>query len=106
MAQVYRETPRTDTVFFMTPDEIKNIPHDRTVTYAQIIVDYRPHKKDPNRVCITVGRNLITYPGELTTQTAVLVTTKFLWESTINIPGAKFSMIDCDDFYLTTHIDR
>ena len=73
----------------MTPDGIKNIPHDRTVTYAQIIVDYRPHKKDPNRVRITVGGNLITYPGELTTRTTDLVTTKFLWNSTISTPGAE-----------------
>jgi hypothetical protein len=34
LAQVYGETHGTDTVFFMTPDEITNIPHDRTVTYA------------------------------------------------------------------------
>jgi hypothetical protein len=62
----------------MTPNEIKNIPHDRTVTYTRIVVDYRPHKKDPNRVHITVGGNLITYPGELTTQTKDLIMTKIL----------------------------
>ena len=67
MAQGYGERPGTDTVFFMTPDEIKNIPHDRAVTCTKIVVDYRPHKKDSNRVRIIVGGNLITYPGELTT---------------------------------------
>ena len=54
----------------MTIEEIKKIPGDRTVTYARIVIDYRPQKNDPNRVRITVGGNLIDYPGELTTRTA------------------------------------
>jgi hypothetical protein len=63
----------TETIEFMSIDKIKVIPRDRTVTYARIVVDYRPQKKDPNRVCITVGDNLIDYPGELTTRTADLI---------------------------------
>ena len=59
----------------------KNIPKDRTVTYARVVVDYRPQKEDPNRVRITVGENLINYPGELTTRMANLVTAKVLWNS-------------------------
>ena len=47
----------------MTIDEIKQISKDRTVTYARIVVDYQPQKDDPNRVRITVGGNLIDYPG-------------------------------------------
>ena len=31
---------------------IKNIPKDRVVTYAIIVVDYRPQKPDPNRARI------------------------------------------------------
>jgi hypothetical protein len=38
----------TETIEFMSIDEIKQIPKDRTVTYARIVVDYRPQKKDPN----------------------------------------------------------
>ena len=67
----------------MTHDEIKRILKDRTVTYARIVVDYRPQKDDPNRVHITVGGNLIDYPFELTTRTADLTTSKILWNSTI-----------------------
>ena len=37
----------TNTCFFMTHDEIKRIPKDRTVTYARIVVDYRDKKADP-----------------------------------------------------------
>ena len=64
----------------MTVDEIRKIPPDRVVTHARIVVDYRPQKSDPNRVRITVGGNLLKddYPGELTTRTADLTTSKIL----------------------------
>ena len=35
----------TNTVLFMDLDEIKTIPRDQVVTYARIVVDYRPQKK-------------------------------------------------------------
>eukprot|EP00804_Cyclotella_cryptica_P017218 CCRYP_013146-RA/>CCRYP_013146-RA protein AED:0.42 eAED:0.42 QI:0/-1/0/1/-1/1/1/0/225 len=88
LAQGWDGSTGTNTIFFMSHDEIKKIPWDRTVTYARIVVDYRPQKDDPNRFHINVGGNLINYPGELTTQTANLTTVKILWNSTISIPGA------------------
>ena len=90
----------------MSHNEIKQIPCDRTVTYARIIVDYRPQNDDPNRVHITVGRNLINYPGELTTRTADLTTAKILWNSTISTPGARFACADIENMYLQTPMDR
>jgi hypothetical protein len=66
-------TEGTNTVFYMSHDDIKHIPEDRTVTYARVVVDYRPQKADPNRVRITVGGNLITYPGEVTTRCQILL---------------------------------
>ena len=56
-------TVGTNTVFFLSPAEIKNIPEDRTVTYARVAVDYRPQKEASNRLRITVAGNLIDYPG-------------------------------------------
>ena len=50
-------------------------------------LDYRPPKKAPNQVCITVGGNLIKYPFELTTRTADLTTSRILWNSVISTPG-------------------
>ena len=41
-------TKGTNTVLFMGLDEIKEIPRYQVVTYARIVVDYRPQKKDPN----------------------------------------------------------
>ena len=99
-------TEGTNTIRFMTHEQIRCIPADRTVTYARIVVDYRPQKADPNRVRITVGGNLIDYPYELTTRTANLSTSKMLWNSTISTEGAKFAVADIANMYLETPMDR
>jgi hypothetical protein len=106
LAQGFDGTEGTSTFFFMKKDEIKTIPKDRTVSYARIVVDYRPQKADPNRVRITAGGNLINYPGELTTRTADLTTSKILWNSTLSTPGAKYACADVGNFYLATPMVR
>ena len=55
LAQGYGGTKGTDTINFMSLDEIPNILADRTVTYARIVVDCREQKEEPNRARITVG---------------------------------------------------
>ena len=55
LTQGFGDTKGTETMRFLELDEIKNISKDCTVMYAQIVVDYRPQKKDPNRVRIMVG---------------------------------------------------
>ena len=102
----YKKTKGTRTIKFMTHEEIKKIPKDRTVTYPRIVVDYRPQKPDPNRVRITAGGNLISYPEELTTRTADLVTSKIMWNSVISTRGARYACIDIDNMYLATPMDR
>ena len=59
-------TPGTNLIFVMSHDKIGRIPKDRTVTYARIVVDFRPQKADPNRVRIMAGGNLMNYPHETT----------------------------------------
>ena len=44
------DTPGTVTIFFMTHQQIAKIPKNRVMTYARIVVDFRPQKADPNRV--------------------------------------------------------
>jgi hypothetical protein len=102
----HTETKGTDSIFVLSPDAIKNIPADRIVTYANIVVDYRPQKADPNRVRITAGGNLIEYPGELTTRTADLSTAKILWNSVLRTEDAKFMGLDIGSFYLETPLAR
>ena len=43
----YKYTKGTQTIKYMTHEEIKCIPGDRTVTYARIVVDFRPQKQTP-----------------------------------------------------------
>jgi hypothetical protein len=69
----------TNSVFIMTHKEINvamKVGHKWT--YARIIDDYRPQKADPNWICITVGRNLITYRGDTYTCTADPTMSKLL----------------------------
>ena len=106
LAQGYGDVQGTSTIKFLTMEEIGRIPQDRTVTYARIVVDFRPQKSDPNRVRITAGGNLINYPDELTTRTADLTTTKIMWNSTISTPGARYIASDAKNFYLATPLDN
>ena len=61
----------TDTFFFMTHEKIRDIPPEKTVTYARIVVDHRLQKSDPNCVRLTVGDNILNVPGDLITTTMV-----------------------------------
>jgi hypothetical protein len=95
----------TNCVFVMTPEQVQMIPKDRVVTYAQLVVDFRPQKEDLNRVRITAGGNLLKYPGELSTQTADLTTSKILWSSILSTEDAKFIGINVKSFHLCMPLD-
>ena len=67
---------------------------------------YRDGKKDKYRTRITMGRNLVNYPGDWETPTANLLTVKLLLNSIISTPNAKFMTLDLKDFYLMTPMKR
>jgi hypothetical protein len=96
----------TKSIFVMTHDEIQALPKNQTVTYAHVVVDFRPQKADPHRIRITTGGNLINYPGELSTQTADLTTSKLMWNSILSTAGAKYMCLDIKNFYLMAPFDR
>ena len=93
---------------FIDINGIRNIPQDRVVTYERIVLDYQAHKKDPNRVRINTGGNLFKnlYPGELTTRTSDLTTSKCMWNSVISTKGARYMCGYCSNFYLATPLER
>jgi len=95
----------TNTMYFLP---YENIPIDRRkdVTYARIVVDYRPQKQEKERTRITVGGNLINYPDDVSTKTAEISTAKILINSTISTPNAKFCVLDIHNFYLGTPMQR
>ena len=59
-------------------DTIKTLPKDQVVTYIKNVVDYKAHKKDPNRERTTVGGNRIKYTFELIMHTAAVTTSKVM----------------------------
>jgi hypothetical protein len=107
IAQGGNKTGQKDTnaIFVMTHAEILLIPADRTITYARVVVNFGPQKADPHCICITAGGNLINYPGELTTQTANLTTSKLMWNSGLSTKGTKYMCLKIKHFYLTAPLD-
>ncbi len=87
-------------------EDIKNIPRNQTVTYAHVVVNFCPQKADPHCIRITAGGNLINYPGELSTKTADLTTSKLMWNSVLSTKGARYMCLDIKNLYLTAPLDR
>jgi hypothetical protein len=95
----------TETIFFINKQEI---PKERQgdVTYGRIVCVYRDGKKDKYCTRITMGGNLINYPGNCGTPTADLLTVKLLRNRIIFTSNTKFMSIDIKDFYLKTPMAR
>lgn len=87
----------TNTIKFIARDQV---PHGRTVTYARLVCELKPHKAETRRTRLTVGGNLLSYPFDKSTPTADLTTAKCIFNSVISTPDAKFMTIDIKDFYL------
>ena len=86
LSQGHKDTKGTNSVDFMDLEEITQIPKGKIVTYARIVVDYRPQKKDKNCMRITAGAggNLINYPHKLTTRTAGITISQYMWNFAIS----------------------
>jgi hypothetical protein len=84
------------------------IPADRCkdVTYGQIVVDCRPQKEEPNHTQLTVGGNLIDYPGDVSTPMADTTTAKMVINSTISTPNAKYMCGNVKNFFLGLPLKR
>ena len=63
-------------------------------------------KLEPYRTRITVGGNLIDYPGNLSMKVADMTTFKILVNSTLSTPGAKWLGLDVKNYYLGTPMDN
>ena len=79
--------------------------NDCVLTYANIVVDYIPQKDDPNCVRITAGGNQIIYPGELTTRTSDITTSKILWNSVLSTKMRNICVLTIN-FYLCAPMSR
>jgi hypothetical protein len=96
---ILRDIPGTDTCFFI---KLKNVPKDRKITYGKIVCDYKPHKKEKERVRLTVGGDRLDYSGDVVTSTADITTFKILINSTLSNEDAAMMMMDIKNYYLGT----
>jgi hypothetical protein len=102
--QVVRDIPGTDTCSFI---KLTNIPKDRKITYGKIVCDYKPHKKEKERVRLTVGGNRLDYSGDVATSTSDITTFKILINSTLSTEdAAMMMMMDIKNYYLVTPLPR
>jgi hypothetical protein len=97
--QGIRDIPGTDTCFFVN---LTNVPKDRKITYGKIVCDYKPHKKEKERVWLTVGNDILDYSGDVATSTADITTFKILINGTLSTEDATMMMMDIKNYYLGT----
>jgi hypothetical protein len=101
--QGIRDIPGTDTCFFTT---LKKIPHDSKITYGRIVCDYKPHKKEKERVRLTIRGDRLDYSGDVATSMADITTFKILVNSTLSTKDATMMMMDIKNYYLGTPLPR
>ena len=77
------------------------------MTYASLVLYYRPLKSEPNRVRITVGGDRLTYTSDAGSPSANLLETKLLVNRTISdaSKSARFMSVDLKDFFLATPME-
>jgi hypothetical protein len=90
---------------FLEPTHI-NIPKERNITYGKIVCNYKPHKKEKERVRLTVGGDILDYTGDVATSTANITTFKILINSTLSREDGTMVMMDIKNYYLGTPLPR
>ena len=74
-------------------------------TYGRLVCDIRPHKSKTHRTRLTVGGDLIDYPGDKSTATADLTTIKCQLNATVSDAKSRFCTTDIKKFYLGTPLE-
>ena len=80
--------------------------NSKKVTCGRIVCDYREQKEENQRMQLTVGSNLLHFPGTITTPTVTVTTEKRLINSAISTKNAKCMTVDIYNFYLNNKLDK
>jgi hypothetical protein len=72
------------------------------ITYGKIVCYYKPHKKEKERVRLTVGGDILDYSGDVATSTADITTFKILINSTLSTKDAAMMTMDIENYYIGT----
>ena len=81
----------TQMIFFIPKSKV---PQGRTVTCACFVCDMRPQKEETHRTRLTVGGNLINFPGDVSTKTADLPLVRLFINHILSTPRSKFMTMD------------
>ena len=103
LAQGIRDIPGTDTITFIPR---KMVPQHKRVTYGRFVTDIRPQKDEQHRTRLTIGGNLIDYPGDVSAPTGGLVTYKLHCNDIVSTPGARCMNMDIHNYYLNTPLPK
>jgi hypothetical protein len=101
--QGIRDIAGTDACLFI---KLTNIPKDRNITCGKIVCDNKPHKKEKERVRLTVGGDRLDYSSDIATSMADITTFKILINSTLSTEDAAMMMMDIKNYYLGTPLPR
>ena len=66
----------------------------------------RPQKAETHRTRLTVGGNLIIFPGDVTTPAEDLITANLIFNSVLSTENAKLICAYISDFYLDNPMNR
>ena len=85
-----------------------DIPCGKKVTYANMVCDYRPLKKEKFRVRLTLGGDVLEYDGNASSPAASLLEAKLMFNSVISDAdkGARFMAADLKDFFLQSFLEE
>ncbi len=96
----------TNAMFVMTHKEIAHaLRNGKKFTYFNPVVDYRPQKEHPNRICIMASGNLISYDSELSVRMADINTAKLHWNSVVSKKDAEYMCININIFFLSAALE-
>jgi hypothetical protein len=74
----------------------------KEICHTMVVCEVCLEKDKPNCTWITIGGNLICYPGDVGTNTMMLELLKLLLNSVLSQKGASFSSMALKNFYMDT----
>jgi hypothetical protein len=101
--QGIHNSPGKNTCFFVA---LTKIPKGRKKTYGKIVCDYKPHKKEKERVRLAVGVDRIDYSDDIATSTADITTLKILINRNLFTKDATMMMMEITHYLFGTPLPR
>ena len=104
MSQGTREVKGNDAIHFVPRSSINKY---KKVAYANMICDHRPLKTKVNRVRLTIGGDVLDYPGDKSSPASSLMEEKLVIKLVIidSHLGANFMSLDIKDYFVQYFLD-